>query len=70
MVQQIQVQNNRTPLAFLAREVNLIKIDTFDRTNNPISWLESFEAVTTANELTNARKLAVVLVYLTRIATA
>ena len=35
------------------REVNLVRIESFDRTSDPISWLEQFESTAIANGLTN-----------------
>jgi hypothetical protein len=53
------------PAAIPPREVNLIKIEPFDGTGDPIFWIEHFEKAATANGLTDARKLAVVPAYLT-----
>jgi hypothetical protein len=53
-----------------AREVNLVKIESFDGTGDPIAWLEQFESAAIANGLTDARKLAVAPAYLTGTALA
>ena len=52
------------------REVNLVKIESFDGTGDPIAWLEQFESAAIANGLTDARKLAVAPAYLTGTALA
>src|SRR6266487_1864242 len=66
----IQTQVNLGRPVILAREVNLVKIESFDGTSDPISWLEQFESAAIANGLTDDRKLAVALVYLTGTAQA
>jgi hypothetical protein len=53
-----------------AREVNLVRIKSFDGTGDPISWLEQFESAAVANGLTDDRKLAVAPAYLTGTALA
>ncbi len=53
-----------------AREVNLVKIESFDGTGDPIAWLEQFESAAIANGLTDGRKLAVAPAYLTGTALA
>ena len=63
-----QVQLGHPPAQ--AREVNMIKIETFDGTSDPVTWLENFEKAAMANSLTDARKLAVVPAYLTGTAAA
>jgi len=63
-----QVQLGHPPAQ--AREVNMIKIETFDGTSDPVTWLENFEKAATANGLTDARKLAVIPAYLTGTAAA
>ena len=47
------------------REMNLIKVETFDRTGDLISWLEQFEKAATANGWSAERKLAIMPAYLT-----
>src|SRR5205085_9509208 len=52
------------------REVNLVRIESFDGTGDPISWLEQFENAAVANGLSDARKLAIAPAYLTGTALA
>ena len=70
LVQAMQQQLNLGHPPAPVREVNLIKIDSFDGTSDPITWMESFERAATANGLTDARKLLVAPAYLTGTATA
>ena len=52
------------------RESNVTKIDPFyGNEQDPISWLEEFEKVYTANNYTDARKLQVVQAHLKSTAT-
>ena len=49
----------------LVREVNLVRIESFDGTGDPISWLEQFKNASVANGLSDNRKLAITPAYLT-----
>ena len=64
VAQALQAQANLGHPVPQPREVNLIKMEPFDGTGDPISWIENFEKAATANGLTDARKLAVVPAYL------
>jgi hypothetical protein len=64
LVVVLQAQVNLGYSVPSVREVNLVKIELFDSTSNLITWIESFEKATTANGLNDARRLAVVPVYL------
>ena len=66
----IQAQVNLGHPVIPAREVNLVRIESFDGTSDPISWLEQFESAAIANGLTDDRKLAVASAYLTGTAQA
>jgi hypothetical protein len=70
LVQAMQAQVNLGHPNPPAREVNLVKIESFDGTGDPIAWLEQFESAAVANGLTDARKLAVAPAYLTGTALA
>src|SRR6266487_1802690 len=61
----IQTQVNLGRPVIPAREVNLVRIESFDGTSDLIFWLEQFESAAIANGLTNDQKLAVVPAYLT-----
>ena len=70
LVQAMQVQvalgHPNPPI----REVNLVRIESFDGTGDPISWLEQFENAVVANGLSDAWKLAIAPAYLTGTALA
>jgi len=66
----LQAQVNLGRPVIPAREVNLVRIESFDGTSDPISWLEQFESAAIANGLTDDRKLAVAPAYLTGTAQA
>ena len=66
----IQAQVNQGQPVIPAREINLVRIESFDGTSDPISWLEQFKSAAIANRLTNDRKLAVAPAYLTGTAQA
>ena len=70
LAQDLTTQNNLSHPPASNQENNLVKIEFFDGTSDPITWIENFEKVATANELTNVRKLAVVPAYLTGTAAA
>ena len=65
---QNQVNLGHPPVP--VRETNLVRIEVFDGTSDPITWIENFEKAATANGLTDVRKLAVVPAYLTGTAAA
>ena len=46
-------------------KVNLVRIESFDGTGDPISQLEQFENAVVANGLSDERKLAIASAYLT-----
>ena len=54
----------------LIREVNLVRIKSFDGTGDPISQLEQFKNTAVANGLSDDRKLAITSAYLTGTALA
>ena len=66
----IQAQVNLGRPVIPAREVNLVRIESFDGTSDSISWLEQFESAAIANGLTDDQKLAVAPAYLTGTAQA
>ena len=61
----IQAQVNQDWPVIPAREVNLVRIESFDGTSDPIFWLEQFESAAIANRLTNDQKLVLAPAYLT-----
>src|SRR6266487_2988156 len=66
----IQAQVNLGHPVIPASEVNLVRIESFDGTSDPISWLEQFGSAAIAYGLTDDRKLVVAPAYLTGTAQA